>query len=147
MLYIDDPNICRNYAEKINSEVSKNVKRINIYVQEANADECMFGFEDIYDRIRFIEYTNKVIRIDLPMSIPGKSDLRWDANLREYYIKGEPAGIHEKIKIPTFPTTMHLDFNPWCERDDNGNIMGERDVEYVKVQIPMKEKIEEESDK
>jgi hypothetical protein len=111
----------------------------------------MDGFEDIYDRVRFIKYVNGVERIDLPMSIPAKHKLLWNANRREYYIENyigdEFMRVHEKIKIPTYSTIMHLDFNPWCERDDDGNIIYAPDVDYVKVQIPMKEKIEEESDK
>lgn len=151
MLYIKNPGICAKYAEKINSQVSKNVKRINIYVQEANVDECrsILG-DDIYDRVRFIEYGKGVERVDLPISIPAGRRLYWDSSAREYYIdyfEGWPdheqnTGIHEKIKIPAYSITMYLDFNPYPPY-----VNGEYDVEYVKVQIPMKEKIEEESDK
>lgn len=156
LLYIDRPEICMDYAKKLNNEVYPDVKRINIYVQDVNVDELMMMFDhdidiNIDSRVRFIKYANEVKRIDLPITIPAKNKLCWNANLREYYIENyigdEFMRVHEKIKIPTFSTTMHLDFNPWCERDDDGNIMWEPDVKYVKVQIPMKEKIEEESDK
>lgn len=150
MLYIDNAHICSVYAEKLTKEVHKNVKRINIFVQEANVDECRSMFRDNKGRVRFIEYGKGVERVDLPISIPAGRRLYWDSSAREYYIdyfEGWPGteqntGMHEKIKIPAYSITMYLDFNPYPPY-----VNGEYDVEYVKVQIPMKEKIEEGSDK
>jgi surface protein len=147
MLYMDTET-CVLYAEKIWEDaisVSDTVNRVNIYVQDADPNECGRLFYDdaqpSKEKIKFIPYKREEEMMYLPATISSDSKLQWDEERREYYIiplsgltgVRTPTGVKEKIKMETCDTAMFVDF---CDLQGDG-----------KIQIAMKEKIEEESEK
>jgi surface protein len=145
MLYMD-AETCVLYAEKIWEDVinvnDRTVSNINIYVQDANPSECRGLFYDdakpSKQAIRFITYEREEKTMELPTTIPSGRKLQWDEERREYYIVNQygtmtPTGVKEKIKMETYDITMYVDFH---------DLQGDG-----KIQIAMKEKIEEESEK
>jgi hypothetical protein len=145
MLYMD-AETCVLYAEKIWEDVininDRIVGIINIYVQDANPSECRGLFYDdakpSKQAIRFISYEREEKTMELPVTIPSGRKLQWDEERREYYNVNQygtmtPTGIKEKIKMETYDITMYVDFH---------DLQGDG-----KIQIAMKERIEEESEK
>jgi surface protein len=145
MLYMDTET-CVLYAEKIWEDVinvsDRTVSVINIYVQDANPSECRgLFYDDTHPSkkdLRFITYEREEKTTELPTTIPSGRKLQWDEERREYYIVNQygtmtPTGVKEKIKMETYDITMFVDFH---------DLQGDG-----KIQIAMKEKIEEESDK
>jgi hypothetical protein len=144
MLYMDTET-CVLYAEKLGKEVSDTVGQINIYVQDADPNECDRLFYDDTQpsnkRIKFIPYVREEKTLELPASLVAGHKLYWDSNLRSYFVTpNDSAGykysdIHEKIKIETYPGAMFVNFNPYVNNKIDATI-----------QVSMKEKIEEESE-